>query len=188
MVDIPTLSAVTTESVSSILAVLAFVSLTLGLGSLVLLVRFRRGARPPAREILRSRAGALAAAIAAVSMSGSLYYSEIANFEPCLLCWWQRIFMYPIALTLVIGQVIRRPVAAWQPLVLAGIGSLISAYHYWLQVGPSDSTICDLDNPCSARWVDTFGIVSIPFMAFCGFVGILGLSALRLAGEPSPSS
>jgi disulfide bond formation protein DsbB len=53
---------------------------------------------------------------------------------------------------------------------LALIGLAISVWHYLIQVFPSlEGSSCDPVNPCSARYVEVFGFISIPFMAGAGF-------------------
>jgi disulfide bond formation protein DsbB len=116
----------------------------------------------------------LAWAIATVATLGSLYYSEIANFTPCKLCWFQRIAMYPQAVILGIAvfyndRKIRRYV-----LPVVSIGALISIYHYLLERFPSWASegSCDPTVPCTTVWVWKFHFISIPFMALAGFAAI----------------
>lgn len=123
----------------------------------------------------------LAAVVAATSMVGSLFFSEVLGYPPCTLCWYQRIAMYPLAPILGIAAVRRdlsiRPYVA----VLAVSGAVISVYHYMIQWVPDlDATACAVDNPCTAVFVREFGIVSIPFMALSGFLAIIAL--VRVAG------
>jgi disulfide bond formation protein DsbB len=118
----------------------------------------------------------LGAVVAATSMFGSLYFSEVLDYVPCELCWYQRIAMYPLAPMLGIAAVrndLGIRVYAW---VLAGSGALISLYHYVIQWAPNlEATSCAVDNPCSAVYVRQFGFVSIPFMALSGFLAITAL-------------
>ncbi|MGD9755655.1 MAG: disulfide oxidoreductase [Acidimicrobiia bacterium] len=124
-------------------------------------------------------------AIAAVATAGSLYYSEVAGFTPCKLCWFQRICMYPQALVLGIAAV-RRDRSAWQyALPLSVLGAGISIYHYQLQRFPAQTSgFCTLEAPCTAKEVDQFGFVTIPFMALSGF---LLISVLLLVGRTRPA-
>ncbi|MDH3308201.1 MAG: disulfide oxidoreductase [Acidimicrobiia bacterium] len=119
----------------------------------------------------------IAWAVAATSMAGSLYYSEVAGFVPCTLCWYQRIAMYPLALILLIAAIRKdNRTARWAGVPLAATGWGISLYHYLLQVNPSWSgTACSASVPCNFRWVSEFGFVSIPFMALSGFTAIVAL-------------
>jgi len=118
----------------------------------------------------------LAAVVAATSMFGSLYFSEVLRYVPCELCWYQRIAMYPLAPLLGIAAVrndLGVRVYAW---VLACSGALIALYHYVIQWFPDlEATSCAADNPCSAVYVREFGFVSIPFMALAGFLAITAL-------------
>ena len=128
----------------------------------------------------------LAAVVAATSMAGSLYYSEVAGYVPCTLCWYQRIAMYPLAPILGIAAVRRdlgvRPYA-W---VLAGSGAIIALYHYVIQWMPNlDAAACAVDNPCSAVYVREFGFVSIPFMALSGFLAISALVWAAATATPT---
>ena len=150
----------------------------------------RRGAPDGlAAQLLEDLAPAalpLAAVVAATSMLGSLWFSEVAGFVPCVLCWYQRIAMYPLApilgIAAVRGDLSIRPYA----LVLAASGAVISIYHYTIEWLPNlEVTACATDNPCSAVLVREFGFVSIPFMALCGFLAIAAL--LRVpARQPVP--
>lgn len=140
----------------------------------------RRSEAAAARlDDVRDWALPLAATIAVVATLGSLYYSEVADFVPCRLCWFQRVFMYPLSLILVIAAVRRDVAVRWYALPLAGVGAVISAYHSWIQAFPPDggSSFCTIDAPCTTRHVWEFGFVSIPFMALTAFVTIAVLLA-----------
>jgi disulfide bond formation protein DsbB len=174
--------------VSNFLAILVLVA---GIGSLAtiglwLAARFGDGA---AGLLERVRDGVgpgalwLAWLVAAVAMSGSLYFSEIAGLVPCVLCWYQRIAMYPLAVILLLaairGDWAIRPYAT----ILAGIGAVISTYHALLQRIPSlPSGGCSLEVPCSAIELERFGFITIPVMALVGFATILVL--LWVIGPP----
>jgi disulfide bond formation protein DsbB len=111
--------------------------------------------------------------VALTATLGSLYYSEIVGYEPCKLCWFQRILMYP--------QVVIFGMAIWKKdkhissyaLALSGIGALIAGYHYLLQRGIAPATSCSAVGAsvdCSQTFVMEFGYITIPVMAFTGFV------------------
>jgi len=120
----------------------------------------------------------LSALVAIVATGGSLYYSESVGFIPCRFCWYQRIAMYPLAFMLTVEILSRRPLPRIQPILLATIGAGISAYHYRLQVVGKTSSSCEIDNPCSAKFVEVAGFITLPAMAFCGFVAIVILNVL----------
>ncbi len=111
-------------------------------------------------------------AIAAVATAGSLGYSLGWKLPPCELCWYQRIAMYPLVVILGVGAMRKESVRRFAlPLAVTGIG--LSGYHYLLQTFPDlVSTVCAVDVPCTAKWVNEFGFLSIPFMALSGFIAI----------------
>ena len=117
----------------------------------------------------------LAWAVAGVATLGSLYLSEVAGFVPCVLCWIQRGFMYPLVAALAFRRIRRSPLLSWWALAGAGV----SIYHYAIEHIPSlaESDFCDPTVPCSFIWVEEFGFVTIPFMALCGFLVIATLLA-----------
>jgi disulfide bond formation protein DsbB len=127
------------------------------------------------RALLLARGRWLTFAVAAAAMAASLYYSEVAGFIPCEFCWYQRIAMYPLA---VVGLVaaLSADARAWRYIVpIAAAGLLLSAYHYQMQLFPSTATACVGGVPCSARYVNVLGFVTIPFMAGASFIAILAL-------------
>ena len=120
----------------------------------------------------------LAAAIATTSMLGSLYMSEIANYTACRLCWVQRFFMYPAAIILIIAVFTKVTALKWIALGLSSAGICVSAYHRYDQYIGESGTFCDVNNPCSVRWINEFGFITIPTMAGIGFAGVITLILL----------
>src|SRR3954451_14810388 len=130
----------------------------------------------------------LAALVAVVTTGGSLYFSQIAGFVPCELCWVQRIAMYPLALILTIAAV-RRDRQVWIYVVpLAVLGGLVSIYHTQLQAFPAQKTFCATLTPCSTRYVWEFGFVSLPFMALTAFAFIVTMLLVARATGDDDSS
>jgi disulfide bond formation protein DsbB len=116
--------------------------------------------------------------VAATATAGSLYYSLGAGYEPCELCWYQRICIYPLTVVLFVGAV-RRDRQVWlTALPLCAVGSIIAAYHTQLQAFPDQTTFCSLTNPCTTRYVWEFGFVSLPFMALTAFCFIITLTVV----------
>jgi disulfide bond formation protein DsbB len=141
-----------------------------------------RAAKSALREAVAPSALALATLVAAVSTAGSLYFSLVAHFVPCTLCWYQRIAMYPLVVLL--GVAAWRRDAGIRPyvLALAGLGLAISAYHYLLERFPAlESGACDPAAPCTVLWVWRLHYISIPMMAATAFVLI---GALVLVARP----
>jgi len=114
-----------------------------------------------------------------IAMGGSLYFSEVVGFVPCLMCWYQRIAMYPLVAVLGVAF-FRSDAAVWRyALPLSLIGLVISSYHATIQLRPALEAIsCGSGPPCSGRYMAVFGFVSIPWMAGGAF---LLISTLLLA-------
>jgi|TARA_B100000315_G_scaffold5575_1_gene5591 disulfide bond formation protein DsbB len=119
----------------------------------------------------------MAAAVATTSVLGSLYFSEVAGFRPCELCWYQRIAMYPLALILVVAMVRPGSDVARFALPLSVSGAAVSIYHYQLQLFPDQGSSCEPGASCAFRWVHKFGFISIPLMALAGFTAVTALMA-----------
>ena len=102
---------------------------------------------------------------------GSLYFSEIRGFIPCDLCWFQRIFMYPLVVILGIGTFQSDISVKKFVLPLSIVGGLISIFHYLEQKVPGFGGIrpCVSGVPCSAEYINWFGFVTIPFLALTAF-------------------
>jgi disulfide bond formation protein DsbB len=135
------------------------------------------------RSALGPSALAGAFVVAVLATAGSLYFSEVAQFEPCRLCWYQRIAMYPLVVILGIAAWRVDPGARRYAAPLAAIGAVIATYHYLLEWFPSlDSGVCSATTPCSVVWFRQLGFVSLPYLALSAF--LLTLSLLWLAREP----
>jgi disulfide bond formation protein DsbB len=123
----------------------------------------------------------LAFGAALVSMLGSLYYSEIAGFVPCTLCWYQRILMYPLTVITLVGILSRDRYLPYYALPLSVTGMGLSTYHYLIQLGVIGHTAaCAVGVPCGLRYVNYLGFVTIPLMALTGFVLVTGSMVLIL--------
>ena len=104
---------------------------------------------------------------------GRLFYSEIAGYEPCKLCWFQRIFLYPQTILLGIALWKKDPGIARYIFALSVIGAVIAGYHYLLQIGVAPELPCaavGYSVSCSQRFVLQFGYITIPLMAFTAFL------------------
>ena len=127
-------------------------------------------------------------AVAAVATAGSLYLSDVVGLVPCLLCWYQRIAMYPLVLVLGVGWW-RGDAGAWRyALPLSTVGLAISVYHRALQARPALEVVqCGTGPPCTGRYLNIFGFVTIPTMAGAAFLLVTALLlALRtLDAEPT---
>jgi disulfide bond formation protein DsbB len=121
-------------------------------------------------EFLEDYGGWLAFIIATVATLGSLYYSEIAGYLPCRLCWYQRILMYPLVVVTLVGALKRDEYLPTYVLPLSLIGMLVSGYHSLMEKGvfPPSAT-CAADVPCNITYVNYLGFITIAVMAFTAF-------------------
>ena len=115
--------------------------------------------------------------ITSVSTLGSLFFSEIMELAPCALCWYQRIFMFPLVIIFLVGlfpfdkSIIKYAL----PLAIAGWG--IALYHYLLYSGfiPENIQPCSQGVSCSETYLDLFGFLTIPMLSLISFSIIIGL-------------
>jgi disulfide bond formation protein DsbB len=123
--------------------------------------------------------------VAAVATGGSLFFSEIAHFIPCELCWYQRICMYPLSITTLFAALAadRRAARYLLPLPLVGAG--ISIYHLLVENGvveQAQSCLISAPGGCAVKWINEFGYMTIPTLALTGFT--LSFLLLLLAAAP----
>lgn len=101
----------------------------------------------------------------------SLYYSEIAGFVPCVLCWWQRIFIYPQVLLLALAIYKKENSIVDYALLLTFVGGLIALYHTYISYGGAAFLPCGADGiSCTRRYVYEFGYITIPLMSLTSFL------------------
>ncbi|GAE34493.1 disulfide oxidoreductase [Halalkalibacter akibai] len=123
-----------------------------------------------------------------IATLGSLYFSEIRLYEPCTLCWYQRILMYPLVLILAIGILRKDASVAIYSAVFSFVGFCLASYHYAIQkisffaeTAPSCGRV-----PCTGQYINWFGFVTIPFLALTAFAIIFVCSILiirRMKGD-----
>ena len=121
-------------------------------------------------DLLGTSSRHIALLAAWIATCGSLFFSEVLGWLPCLLCWYQRILMYPLAIVLAIGIFRRDRGLHWYVLPFSVVGMGVSLYHYlliktdWFPPPPCTSGI-----PCTVDYLDIFGVINIPFMALTAF-------------------
>lgn len=115
--------------------------------------------------------------VALLATLGSLYFSEVLNLPPCVLCWYQRISMYPMAFILVVG-IIRRDFKVWvYALPLSIVGLIVAIYHNLLyyNILPEAAAPCIAGVSCTTEFLQWFGFLDIPLMSLIAFVVITAL-------------
>ncbi|MBM7694262.1 disulfide bond formation protein DsbB [Peribacillus deserti] len=122
----------------------------------------------------------LAWGFSVIAMFGSLYFSEIKGYEPCELCWYQRILMYPMALILGIAVVKKDFKISFYTMILSCIGGLISIYHVLIQKVTffTDSAPACGRVPCTSDYINWLGFITIPLLALTAFILIFITSLL----------
>jgi disulfide bond formation protein DsbB len=114
----------------------------------------------------------LAWLVSVVALCGSLYFSEIMRFEPCKLCWFQRICMYPLAVLLGIASYKNDRGIIPYARTLSIVGMCISLFHYLEQKVPALQKVlpCTVGVPCSGQYINWLGFITIPFLALIAFI------------------
>lgn len=117
----------------------------------------------------------LAWLIATIATLGSLFFSEVMEFAPCVLCWYQRIFIYPLVITLAIGLFPFDRSAIRYSLPLAAIGWFFALYHTLLYSGiiPESLEPCRQGVSCKEVYIELFGFLSIPMLSLIAFTVII---------------
>ncbi len=111
---------------------------------------------------------------AIISILGSLFFSEILKFPPCVLCWYQRIFMYPLVPILAVGIWKKDKNIPFFVLPLSIAGTAISIYHNLLYYNmlPESTTPCTLGISCTTKQLELFGFITIPLLSLLAFLTI----------------
>lgn len=118
-----------------------------------------------------------------ISTLGSLYFSEIKHFIPCLLCWIQRGFMYPLVilyLVIIFKNNTKLSVTLTKlGILMSSLGSIVSIYHIYIQLTNTES-ICNIGIPCNIDYLNLFGFITIPMLCLTAFILNIIFSILYL--------
>lgn len=122
------------------------------------------------KEFIKKNALYGAFAVSLMAVLGSLYFSEIAHFPPCVLCWYQRVFIYPIALITAFAIYKKNRDMVLPAIVSAAIAWVIGLYHNLLyyNIIPESAAPCINGVSCTTKFIEWFGFVTIPLLAFAG--------------------
>jgi disulfide bond formation protein DsbB len=115
--------------------------------------------------------------VVSVSVLGSLFFSYVMEFPPCVLCWYQRIFLFPLVLILAVGLFPLDKKVVKYALPLAVAGWLTAAYHNLLYVGiiPESIQPCSKGVSCTEEYINLLGFLSIPMLSLLSFTTIIAL-------------
>ncbi|WP_240416518.1 disulfide oxidoreductase [Paenibacillus periandrae] len=121
------------------------------------------------REFLKTYGLMAACLVSIIATSGSLYFSEIMSYEPCKLCWLQRICMYPLVVILGYSVISDNKTYARTAYPLAIVGLGIAVYHYLGQKVTFVPLSCQYGVPCNVDYINWFGFITIPFLSLIAF-------------------
>jgi len=109
---------------------------------------------------------------AIVGMAASLFFSEILKYPPCVLCWYQRICLYPLVAILAVGIAKKDKNIALYTLPLTLIGLGISIFHnlLYFKLIPDELAPCASGVSCTTKFIEYFGFITIPFLSLVAFV------------------
>ena len=113
--------------------------------------------------------------VASVATLGSLFFSEVMMFPPCVFCWYQRICMYPLVVILSAGlfPVSKSVIKFSAPLAL--IGWVVAVYHNLLyyKILPESAAPCVRGISCTTVYIEWLGFITIPLLSLLAFSAIL---------------
>ncbi len=115
--------------------------------------------------------------VALAGLFGSLYFSEIRHFVPCVLCWYQRIALYPIVALAAVGIIRQDKNLPYYVLPLSIIGTGFALFHSLLQYGVISEGLlpCTAGVSCTALYINIFGFITIPLLSLVAFALISGV-------------
>lgn len=122
--------------------------------------------------------------ISLTAIFGSLFFSEIMKFPPCNLCWYQRLFIYPIALIILSGLYLdsKETNKFLTPFIFFGL--IISVYHNLVYYKIIQIIVpCTESAPCTAQQLNYLGFVTIPLLSLLAFVALLILNIITIKIE-----
>ncbi len=135
-------------------------------------------AAAPARDLRGAWALVFCAWLVATTATlTALFFSEVMRLPPCSLCWYQRIFMFPLALILPMGLFPFDPKVIRYALPMTAVGGAIAVFHQLLVAGviPERLQPCVQGVPCSKTVIEWFGFVTIPLLSVVAFTSIAAL-------------
>jgi disulfide bond formation protein DsbB len=147
------------------------------------------GARGPLRMLREAIWGYelwAAFVVAAIATGGSLFFSEIAHFVPCELCWFQRICLYPLSITTLLAAIAGDHRIARYLLPLPVVGAGVSVYHLLVENGvveQAKACLASAPGGCATKWINEFGYMTIPTLALTAAALLTGFLALAAAGS-----
>lgn len=163
------------STMNIIWSVLSIVAQLLSLLILVALIT-KKSPQPFSKLLskISQKAVLLSFVVSFFAVVGSLIYSDVIGYAPCKLCWFQRIFMYPLVILFGLSLWKKDQGIRHYGLVLSAIGGLIALFHYVGQLGFNplglECLVIGYSASCAKNFVLEFGYITIPVMALSAFV------------------
>lgn len=177
------IQAITT--ILGLLTLMAHIAFVLGLVLWIVNKKKKLDFLKPVLELIKKHGLIILFVIPLGAITGSLFYEIYANFEPCLLCWWQRIFIYPQAILVLTAIFYETKDIIKYLIPLSVLGALTSTLHYAEQMQArlapnSDPLIpCSFgDVSCSSSYIFELGYITIPLMTLTAFLMIIAISLI----------
>lgn len=126
--------------------------------------------------------------IATVSALGALFFGEVMKLPTCNLCWYQRIFMFPLIVILPLALFPLDTRIKRYSVPLALVGWCFAGYHQLVVAGiiPEALRPCTQGVPCSTTVIEWFGFLTIPLLSLAAFSAIVALLLFPNPNEKSP--
>lgn len=127
---------------------------------------------------------------ALIATLGSLFFSEVMQLTPCLLCWYQRIMMYPLVVILTVGILLREGRLKYYVLPLSMMGLALAIYHNLLYYGIISESLapCTAGISCTTRQIEWLGFITIPLLSLTAFSVITLCLLLYKRGDQSDAT
>jgi len=152
-------------------AALGIIALQLGMSILIIGWILKA---PFIKHVAR-HAGLIIAIIFSSATLMSLVYQYGFGYEPCILCWYQRIAIFPISILAWIANLRTSKILQTQILILSGLGFCVALFHVFVEQFPGGIDVCGTDGiSCTVRYVYEFGYITIPVMSLT----VLGVGLL----------
>lgn len=115
---------------------------------------------------------------------GSLFFSEVMSFIPCTLCWYQRICMYPLSILLFIGLFFKDNSVFKYSIAFVVLGMAFALYHNLIHydIIPEAASPCVMGVPCSTKYIEWFGFITIPMLSLIAFT-LIALCLIKFKKE-----
>jgi disulfide bond formation protein DsbB len=110
--------------------------------------------------------------IVSIATMGSLFFSEVMGFIPCNMCWYQRIFIYPLVFIFLTNLLYPDDKVFKYAIAIVVVGLLFSIYHNLLMfdIIPESAVPCTSGIPCSTEYIKWFGFINIPLLSLTTYL------------------